>query len=271
MRDTLLPHELAQLVEFGEAEAYREFFRLASPDLNLQAEQIGSAVLLLAPAVDILLLNRVIGLGLREPATEAMVAALVARYQAAGVQNFGVQLSPQAAPADLPAWLEKHNLVPRDRWVKVFQSAQTPAHVATDLRFERIGESHLTTWAEVASAAFDMPLPLAVGLARSVGQPSWRHYLAWDGPQPVATAALFLHGRVGWLGAAGTLRSHRRRGAQGALMARRIQDSAAAGCEWVITETGEDTAERPNPSFHNMRRTGFQIAYLRPNYMRRIP
>jgi hypothetical protein len=271
MRDTLSPRELAELVEFGEAEAYRDLFQSAPPALNLQVEQIGSAMLLLAPNADILLLNRVIGLGLREPATKAMVTALVARYQAAGVQNFGVQLSPQAAPADLPAWLEKHNVVPRDRWVKVFQPAHMSVEVTTDLRIERIEESHRMTWAEVAGAAFDMPLPLAVGLAMSVGRPDWQHYLAWDGPQPVASAALFVHGRVGWLGAAGTLPSHRRRGAQGALMARRIRDSAAAGCEWVITETGEDTPDNPNPSFHNMRRTGFQIAYLRPNYMLRVP
>jgi len=112
-----------------------------------------------------------------------------------------------------------------------------------------------------------MPLPLAEGLAMSIGQPGWQHYLAWDGEQAVAGAALFMRSGVGWLGAGGTLPSHRRRGAHGALMARRIQDSAAAGCEWVITETGEDTPEQPNPSFHNMRRTGFQVAYLRPNYM----
>src|SRR5690349_6814619 len=102
MSATLSPRELAQLVEFSEAEAYRDLFRNAPPTLNLQVEQIGSAILLLAPNVDILLLNRVIGLGLREPATEALITAVIARFQAAGIRNFGVQLSPQAIPSQLP-------------------------------------------------------------------------------------------------------------------------------------------------------------------------
>jgi hypothetical protein len=269
MNDQLSANELAQLVEFGEAEAYRDIYRTAPPALNLQVEQIDSTILLLAPGVDILLLNRAIGLGLQEPATEAMVADVIARYQAAGIQNFGVQLSPQARPTQLPDWLATHGLAPRDRWVKVFQPAGTAVDVATDLRIEHIGTSHTMAWAEVASAAFQMPLPLAEGLAMSIGQPGWQHYLAWDGEQAVAGAALFVRNGIGWLGAGGTLPSHRRRGAQGALMARRIRDSAAAGCKWVITETGEDTPEQPNPSFHNMCRTGFQVAYLRPNYILR--
>ena len=109
MNAQLSSDELAQLVEFGEAEAYRDLDRKAPAALNLRVEQIGSTVLLLAPNVDILLLNRAIGLGLREPATEAMVADVIARYQAAGIRNFGVQLSPQANPTQLPNWLEKHS------------------------------------------------------------------------------------------------------------------------------------------------------------------
>ena len=61
--------------------------------------------------------------------------------------------------------------------------------------------------------------------------------------------------------------SHRRRGAQGALLARRIRDAADLGCRWLVTETGEDLPERPNPSFRNMLRTGFELAYQRANYL----
>jgi hypothetical protein len=34
-----------------------------------------------------------------------------------------------------------------------------------------------------------------------------------------------------------------------------------------VAETGKDLPEKPNPSFHNMIRTGFKVAYHRPNYM----
>ena len=73
---------------------------------------------------------------------------------------------------------------------------------------------------------------------------------------------------VGWLGMATTLPSHRRRGAQEALLANRINDGRRMGCLWFVSETTEDTPQRPNPSFHNMIRAGFRLAYQRPNYMR---
>ena len=50
-------------------------------------------------------------------------------------------------------------------------------------------------------------------------------------------------------------------------MARRIEDGRALGCRWFVTETGEDTPERPNPSFRNMLRSGFALGYHRANYM----
>ena len=39
------------------------------------------------------------------------------------------------------------------------------------------------------------------------------------------------------------------------------------GCRWFVTETGEDLPDRPNPSFRNMMRAGFHVAYHRPNFM----
>ena len=51
-------------------------------------------------------------------------------------------------------------------------------------------------------------------------------------------------------------------------MARRIRDGADLGCRWLVTETGEDTPHHPNPSYHNMLRTGFLLAYQRPELRR---
>lgn len=50
-------------------------------------------------------------------------------------------------------------------------------------------------------------------------------------------------------------------------MARRINDAIAAGCKLIGTETGDDTPDDPNPSYHNMLRTGFTLAYRRPNFL----
>ena len=139
--------------------------------------------------------------------------------------------------------------------------------ISTDLRIESIGAAHAETFAGVACAAFGMPAAVGPMLTATIGRPGWQHYLAFDGEQAVATAALYVREGVGWLGVGSTLPSHRRRGAQGALMARRIRDGGDLGCRWLVTETGEDTPEQPNPSYHNMLRTGFRLAYQRPNYV----
>jgi hypothetical protein len=263
----LSPQEIAQLVELGEGEACAEMLCLSAPadvaaDFGLQMERVGSAIALITKKMDLMLFNRVIGLGLMEPATETMVDDIVALYHNAGIQNFAVQLSPPAQPPALPAWLEARGLPRRDNWAKVYRGVEPPPPVPTDLRIESIGPDQAVAFATVACTAFGMPDTLRPLLAGSVGQPGWRHYLAWDGDTPVATGALFIRGGVGWLGAGSTLPSYRRRGAQGAIMAQRIQDGIELGCRWLITETDE-----ANPSYRNMMRTGFELAYQRPNYI----
>jgi ribosomal protein S18 acetylase RimI-like enzyme len=78
---------------------------------------------------------------------------------------------------------------------------------------------------------------------------------------------MYVTGKAAWFGFAATDAAHRRRGAQQALIVRRLKDAASAGCRWVSVETAEDTVTRDAPSFRNLRRLGFEVAYRRPNYL----
>ena len=261
------PIELVQLVELGEAEAYADLFDCAPPELGLEVQRFGGVVALLAPKIPIVLFNRVIGLGVLEPAPLAQLEAIGEAYHRAGVHVFAAQICPQAQPKTLPASLEQHAWKRGDNWAKVYRHAEVNIDVPTRLRLECIGLEDASDFARIACLAHGMPPALAPWLEASVGRHGWHHYIAWDDNQAVAVGTLFVKGKVGWLGIGGTLPSHRRQGAQGAIMAARIREAAALGCDWVITETGEHTPERPNPSFHNMIRTGFQLAYQRPNFV----
>jgi len=208
-----------------------------------------------------------VGWGLDAPADPADLENFVARYRAAGLSRFGAQLSPAAKPPHIGQWLVEAGLKRRDNWSKVYRTAGEIPRIATDLRVEPIGRSFAPRFASIACTSFGMPAHLEPWVAALVGRAGWHHYLAFDGQEPVASAALFVSGEIGWLGIAGTLPSARRRGAQGALMERRLRDGSAIGCRWFVTETGEDTPQQPNPSYHNMLRLGFTLAYNRPNYM----
>lgn len=259
--------QLAGMVEFGEAEAYADFFAAAPPDWNIHVQRIGGAVCLFAPDLPVMLFNRAIGLGVREPATETLLHEILTQYRQTGARAYGVQLSPIAQPPDLAQWLAARQLTTRDNWAKVYRAAGQPIELLTDLRVEVIDRSRAADAARVICTAFGMPLSLSAWIENSVGRLGWQYYAAFDDDRVVATGALFVRGEVGWLGMGSTYPEYRRRGAQGVLMARRIRDAAALGCRWVVTETGEDLPDSPNPSFHNMLRTGFQLAYQRPNYL----
>jgi hypothetical protein len=92
--------------------------------------------------------------------------------------------------------------------------------------------------------------------------------LAWDGDTPIATGAVFVSGRAAWLGIGATLATHRRQGAQSAMLAARVGIAAQAGCRTITTETGIPQPGEAGPSYVNIQRAGFRIAYRRPNLRR---
>jgi ribosomal protein S18 acetylase RimI-like enzyme len=83
----------------------------------------------------------------------------------------------------------------------------------------------------------------------------------------VAVGGAFVHGDVAQLWGGATLPSHRRRGAQSALLAARLLDAKAAGCRMAVVETATEGPGERNQSFHNVRRVGFSPLYERPNWV----
>jgi GNAT superfamily N-acetyltransferase len=137
----------------------------------------------------------------------------------------------------------------------------------TDLRVEEVGADRASAFADVFARAYGTPDVTRPLLERIPGREGWRCFAAFDGDTPAATGALFVTGSVGWVGAGGTLPEFRRRGAQGALLAARIEAGVAAGCETLVTETGEPVEGRPGSSYRNLVRAGFEPLYVRQNYL----
>ena len=272
---TMTTEQIEALNEFGEADAQADYFLCAPPEfsriIRLEARQIGSTWVSMIPAYDHPLYNRILGLGVGHAASEDMLDEAIAIFQQAGCRNYLAQVSPLAQPAQIPQWLTARGFTPGTNWAKMIRGNQPAPAISTDLRVEKIQADQADAFADVMLPAFEIPpagRPLAKGF---VGKPGWQHYLAFAGEKPAAAAAMYVKGELAWLGFAGTLKKYRRHGAQGAMFARRIQDGLDLGVKWFVTETGEDTPENPNPSYRNMLRSGFQLAYLRRNYVHRAP
>lgn len=272
MRTPALSHEVAAAIERAEANAMVDTMRAAPLSfsefyIDVDLYRIGSSHAFIMEEVDSPLFNRALCLGLDEPATEPMVDALHDLYRHTHML-YAVQLSPYAQPAAVHDWLEVRHILRNDRhpWVKFYRGVDPPPDTPTELRVVRVGARDAAQWAATAHVACGVHRALLLWTSLLVGRAGWHHYLAYDGDAAVACGALYVQDGVGWLGYGGTFRSQRRRGAQSAITAARIRDAAAMGCHLLTVETEPDRPEWPNPSYRNMLRMGFQIAYLRPNY-----
>jgi GNAT superfamily N-acetyltransferase len=281
MTEIALDPNTAFLCEIGEAMAGADLYRaMAESPTNeyraTLAEVAGLEIGSLA-ALNMGFFNRVVGLGVNRPATREDVDAVVDFYRGLGQTNVTIQVAPHARPADLRAWLVDRDFVRGRSWAKVWRETSDPLTVDTSLRIEEIGPDHVGPWSSIVATAFELPAAAAAAEA-TIGRRGWQHYLGFDGSVPVTAAAMFIvehagaaggagwGANVAWLGFGATLPEARGRGGQSAMFTRRLADAAQLGCRIAITETGEDTPEEPNPSYRNMIRTGFHLAYLRPNF-----
>jgi GNAT superfamily N-acetyltransferase len=217
--------------------------------------------------IDILAYNRVIGIWPEQPVTAETVDRIIAFYRDHHVPRCFVQVHPDTDAGTIAAALEARGFRHHNNWVKLCRSLGSTPRGDTALRVDEIGPDHAGTFASIITQSFAHPERLQPFLAGAVGQPGYRAYLAFDGDEAIAAASLFVDGPTAELAFAGTLPDRRGRGAQGALIARRLADAHDSGCEWIISETAEDLPEHRVASYRNLTSLGFHLVYRRPNYI----
>jgi hypothetical protein len=265
---TTIPHETVAALERVERAANAALFAHAPAEvartLGLAHRRVGDGLLMLSRLLDHVMICRVQGLGVERPATADALDEAVAAFRDAGIKNWVVQLAPGADA--LARLLAARGFARHPRtWAKFLYRADGPPAARTDLAVREVGAEHARAAAEIACAAFEMPPSAVPWIAALVGKPRFRTCLAFDGDRPVATGTVFIDGDAAWLGFGATLASHRGRGAQGAILAARIEAAMDAGAKLISTETGIPHAGEAGPSFKNIQRSGFRVAYERPN------
>ena len=265
--DPALIKELEEI----EIAAWGDFYKAASAtsisSCGLQIAESPGTIAVLASGADVLGLNRVVGLGLERSVSPADLDEFIDRYTDAGVPRFFVQVSPIADDRDLPRLLVDRGFHHYNNWVKLHRDVAPVSDVPTDLTVRQIDASEAAAFGRVVAECFGWPEVTSGWVADLVGHSGWRHYMAYDGTTPVATGAVYVLGGFAWIDFATTLPDYRGRGAQSAILARRIADAAELGCHTVVVETAEETPEKSAPSYRNMQRYGFSQSYVRPNYI----
>jgi GNAT superfamily N-acetyltransferase len=233
-------------LERVEAQAIREAIVLGGG----RAETAGGAMCVRHPHTDMPELNRAIPIG------EVVDAGAIATW-------FGEEAHVVCVPPGylgLEESLDRLGYARGAAWTKFRRDDAPASPVPTDLRVEETLD--VAAFALASGEGTGMPPALAEELSGIVGAPGWHCFVAWDGDEPAASGALYADGELGWLGVGATRPAFRRRGAQSALLAARIEAARRLGVRRLTTETGVERG----PSYRNILRAGFHEAYERPNW-----
>lgn len=266
------------LAEQAEAQAYFDF-EAAAPEaaraeLGMDLAAFGGGVVMAVRNASPFW-SRTLGLGFEEPVTAQLIERVCDVFRARELPSALVQLAPSVVPEDWTEIRAKANITESAGLVKlvasadlVIETADLSASLDAGLRVGCVDASHADEWATVMTSVFGFDEPgMHAMCAASIGRPGWVHFAVWAGDRIVATAATHFHRRTAHMFGGATLPEARGRGAQTALLTMRARAAQAAGCQWLVAETGAEQPGDHNTSLHNMLRLGFRTQYVRPNWI----
>ena len=203
-------------------------------------------------------LNRVHLCGAEVEMSADGVSRLIGFFADHGVERFFVWLSPGPDMDKARGLLDQAGFS-RVHWTgypTLCRVRHTPAHFKTDLEIRQVGPD------EITAARKSLGETLWPEYVTSAGKIGFFHYMAFDGRRPVAIAALCVFEDIGYLMAASTAESDRKRGAQQALIARRAEQAEQLGCAMLVSET----LYMLEHSYRNLQRAGFEEIYEKEVY-----
>ena len=253
----------------------RDAFHAATPEIaeefGMRIESVGGADLLMMTRADVSMFNRIAGIGVEMPATEGQLNEALRRFRDAHVARFFVDVSPASRPIALTDWITSRGLAIENNWVKLTREVEPVPTARTSARIEEIGREHALEFGKIVQQVFELPERLSAWADSMVGRPRRRHFMAFDGDKPIATASIYIEKEWASFGYAAVIPQARGRGVQAALIAARIKAARESGCKWLSIDANEETLEKPSYSLRNAKKMGFEVAYMRPNYLGTSP
>lgn len=218
-------------------------------------------------------LNKIAGLGFGGAIDAAALADIEAAF-AARSAPLQVEVSTLADPAVVGSLTRRgYTLVGFENVLgRALAADGSSAHETPGTAVLRSSRAELDVWVDTlvtgfaAADAQGVAVPEAA-IDRAVLEPVIRDFVAADAVSlylarrddvVVGGASMRLHDGVAQLCGAATLPAHRRRGVQSALLAQRLVDAAAAGCDLAVLTTAPGSKSQ-----ENAQRRGFELLYAR--------
>ncbi|SDX89746.1 hypothetical protein [Paenibacillus sp. CF384] len=265
-------------IEKVEREAWFDLFAAAPEEYVRHSKnsstRIGTSVALADPGTPIYEFNRVLGLGSDNPVSQAELEPAIAWMNEHAAPSYALQIAPAARLGTFEEQVQANGfnrtgngLAKFYRDARAAESHPQPSSIEVKL----VIPHHAADFGYAVQAGFGLPASVIPWFTALVGRPKWNVYVAYDGHLPVACGAMFMDHNWAWFGIDATVSEYRGRGAQNAIIKRRITDGIDAGVIGFTAETGQPSEgeENQNKSYCNYQRAGFTRQYIRPNYVNR--
>jgi GNAT superfamily N-acetyltransferase len=218
--------------------------------------------------------NKVAGLGFAGVPAEDELAEVERAFAARGAE-VSVELSNLADPAVGEMLTRRgYHLASYENVLGLPLGGATEFLAPPGVEVRPSGDDEFDTWLDVVLDAVahpdteglpwidDFPRHILENAERDLVAAGARHYLALVDGVPAGGASIGIQDGFAQF-SAGTAPAFRRRGVQSALLAARVADATAAGCEVALV-----TVQPGSRSQHNVQRRGFDLLYTRATLVR---
>jgi GNAT superfamily N-acetyltransferase len=244
----------------ASAVALAEAFRTTYPGDPARGERWGAGALVaLGPGRYV---NRAIGVTTDDPG-DGELGAIEQFFAAAGVDP-AIELASWCSEGLLQRLTARGyaNQWFRDVYVQRADGAAPSAPARAGVTFDVVARATVQEWQQVLADGFgnadDEARRTSNEFAVAVhGVPGSVDVIARIDGEPVGCGSVQPAEGVAWLGGAATRPEYRRRGVQSALLAHRLREVEATGCDLVAA-----TALSGSTSARNLARAGFTLAFV---------
>jgi len=261
-------HELSYQLEQIECSYWVEYYK-RDTIFTTYASTIGDGIMCAIPGVDVLAMNRVIGLGTKSAIDQPTLERIIYFYKTVGSSRFFIQLAPYAVDERTVSMLEHHGFKNYNQWTKLYREVEPIKPLwPSSLEIRSIDISEADLYGQLIFESFDWEDSRLVSwLASTVGVTGYRHYIVSKDGKAIAAGALYVKGVMASMAFAGTLKQYRGLGAQRLLLETRLNDAYKLGAKIITSETAKHTAVNNVTSFKNLLKVGFKTAYHRQNWL----
>ena len=264
-----LSKDFITTLEYIERDVWHEFHSMASVEESNRHGIYTNNTLSAFGMADsrVLMFNRACATGLDRPITDNQLDDLLAWYATCDVERFFFQLNPIVQATSVTERLTQRGFRHYNDWAKLYRLPSPVPEIKTRFSIEKASACQSGLFAHIVAEALCWPDITETMISRLFERGGWHFFFACNEGTPVAASAMCIKNGVAYFGPSATLPAYRKKGAQSALIAHRIHCAQKQGCSLLVAETSRHTADHTAPSYLNMTRLGFQLAYHRPNYL----